>query len=242
MKRLRDETSSDFVQSLLDSAAADVPSPQAEERALRAAERELVLPKAWPRGWVAGGTIVGIGALLLLLGQAYPPAKTNVPAVPAPPSAVPTTATPAIEATPPDPTVAPTITAPPPSVSPSAASPASASARPTMAITTATVAPPPSASTVAGPMGLKDELALIDEARTDLAQGNAPAALATLGRYDTRFPQGLLREEATAVRIEALFAAGRTNEARTASEAFLREHPASTHAQHVRSLLDSHAP
>jgi outer membrane protein assembly factor BamD (BamD/ComL family) len=88
---------------------------------------------------------------------------------------------------------------------------------------------------------LRDELALIDEARTELAGGSAASALQTLGRYDTRYPQGIMREEATAVRVEALYAAGKTAEARSVGEAFLREHPASTHAQHVRSLLDAHA-
>lgn len=244
MKRLRDETSSEFVKSLLDSAAADAPAAGAEERTLRVAERELFIPKAWPRAWAFGGAVVGIGALLLLLGHAYqlgtptPPPKASAPAsltAPPPPTSAPAPSSPA-------PTEA--VTA----ASASAAANASVTVAPTHAPSVATsAAPPPSAS--AGPLGLRDELALLDEARSELATGNASASLATLDRYDGRYPSGMLREEALAVRVEALFAAGRAAEGRRVGERFLSEHPQSTHAQHVRSLLgrdeprdDAHAP
>ncbi len=248
MKRLRDDSSSDFVKSLLDSASMDAPAPGAEDRALQAAEREVVLPKSWPKGWVIGGTVVGIGALLLLLGQAYQSGKPVTPA--AAPSAPP-----AVDSSPfaPPPASAPaaSVSAPatstpvaPLAPSASAASPASATVHaPATAVAVVSAPPAPSASAAdAPPLGLRDELALIDAARTSLASGAASSALETLARYDARYPQGQLREEATAVRVEALFAAGRTAEARTVGERFLAEHPSSTHAQHVRSLLDAHAP
>ncbi len=241
MKRLRDETSSDFVKSLLDSAAGDVPSPQAEDRTLRAVEQQLVVPKGWPRGWVIGGTVVGIGALLLLLGRAYQSGHTSPATVKTPP-VEPAVTEPAVPPPLPtvEPTAPPTATATTAIVPASGASPATATVRAPFVHPSATAAVP--SATVDAPLGLRDELALIDEARTELSAGNATSALGTLGRYDKRYPQGLLREEATAVRVEALFAAGKTSEGRSTAEAFLREHPQSTHAQHVRSLLDSHAP
>lgn len=243
MKRLRDESSSDFVKSLLDSAALDAPAPGVEDRALQAAEREVMLPKTWPKGWVFGGTIVGIGALLLLLGQAYQGGKS--PAAPAS-VAAPAVSTGAPPATSdPTPSAPPSANAPAPTTVTSVAPSASAAAPASIAVH-APSAPTPSAapSTSAEPstLGLRDELALIDEARTELAAGAAASALATLSRYDARYANGLLREEATAVRVEALFAAGRTAEARAVGSKFLAEHPSSTHAQHVKSLLEAHAP
>lgn len=237
MKRLRDETSSDFLKSVLDSAADDVPPPGAEERALRAAEQLVVVPKGWPRGWLIGGTIVGVGALLLLLGQVIPRAHP-APTPTVEPSA--TASSTAIVEPPPSATTPLVVPSASVQVPASGASPATASIHPPSVHPTVPVAAP--SASVSAPLGLRDELALIDEARTELAGGSAGSALATLGRYDARYPQGLLREEATAVRVEALFASGKTAEARSTGEAFLREHPQSTHAQHVRSLLDGHAP
>ncbi|CAN5122450.1 hypothetical protein BH09MYX1_BH09MYX1_32670 [soil metagenome] len=237
MKRLRDESSSDFVKTLLDSAAADVPSPQSEKRTLRAAENELTVPRTWPRAWAIGGTIVGIAGLLLLLGHAYQ-SGTTASAAPAASAA----ATDVAPAQPPDvvPSSPPidTMTAAQPTAS--VAADVSAVAQPTPATATPPVAA--SGSATEPPLGLRDELALIDEARSDLDGGNAGEALKVLARYDARYPAGTLREEATAVRVEALFLSGKRAEARAAGEAFLRDHPDSTHAQHVRSLLDTHAP
>lgn len=252
MKRLREDESSSFVKALLDSAAGDAPRDGVEERALRAAEAELVVPKGWPKGWILGGTIVGIGVVLLLIGPLRvlgPSTETtttaSVASTAAPPVSIEpiATATGTPTATPPptvttaEPTAPPTATttAPPKVLAPPVPSVSATTIASTAPSSTATVAAEPS-----HPLGLRDELAMIDEARTSLGSGNGAAALATLDRYDARFPSGLLREEAEAVRVEALFAAGRGEEGKRLGAEFLRVHPSSPHAQRVRSLLDAH--
>ncbi|MBC8072921.1 MAG: hypothetical protein IAG13_31655 [Deltaproteobacteria bacterium] len=65
----------------------------------------------------------------------------------------------------------------------------------------------PSASTLA------EEIALLDDARAQLARGRDDAALAVLDRYTARFRDGKLHNEASKVRVRALCSAGREREA-----------------------------
>ncbi len=72
---------------------------------------------------------------------------------------------------------------------------------------------------------LRDEIALVDAARTAL-EGGAPArALVLLQRYATTYPDGTFRPEVTVLRIEALAATGRRDEARAQARAFVARHP-----------------
>ena len=75
--------------------------------------------------------------------------------------------------------------------------------------------------------GLGRERALLDQARAALVSGDPQAALGTLERHRRGFPDGRLAEERDVLRVKALFAAGRTTEAREAAASFLRKHPAS---------------
>jgi hypothetical protein len=85
---------------------------------------------------------------------------------------------------------------------------------------------------------LRDEVALLDRARAEIARGATGEALATLAKHDATFPRGFLGSEAEVLRIEALVRAGRTTEAKSRGEALLAREPNGPHAQRVRTLLD----
>jgi hypothetical protein len=84
---------------------------------------------------------------------------------------------------------------------------------------------------------LARELASIDAARTALARGDASGALARLDGYARTFPRGRLDLEAEVLRIDALAESGRTDTARAHAREFLRRHPNSVLAAHVRTRL-----
>ena len=64
------------------------------------------------------------------------------------------------------------------------------------------------------------EVAKVHDALALLRAGNNPAgALRLLDQYDRRFPDGLLRDEVAAIRVEALLASGRLREALARLEA-----------------------
>lgn len=80
---------------------------------------------------------------------------------------------------------------------------------------------------------LAAELALVDAAKRALAAGDAALALDRLGAHARDFRRGQLAEERQALRVEALCAAGKRPQARAEATLFLREYPASTHADRI---------
>lgn len=74
---------------------------------------------------------------------------------------------------------------------------------------------------------LRAERKLLDRARLSLLHGDAPTALAVVAQHAARFPRGMLAEERDAIRVEALSAAGRQQDACTAAAAFHAAHPGS---------------
>jgi outer membrane protein assembly factor BamD (BamD/ComL family) len=76
-------------------------------------------------------------------------------------------------------------------------------------------------------------VALIDAARSALSSGMADRALDALAQYQSRYPAGSFRPEATALRVEALARSGRSAEARALAERFVSEHPGSPLADRV---------
>ena len=84
---------------------------------------------------------------------------------------------------------------------------------------------------------LTRELAFLDEARRNLLKRAPLAALAALTEYGAAFPAGTLRIEAAALRVEALAAAGRRQEAASLAHAFLGAHPESPLADRIRALV-----
>lgn len=107
----------------------------------------------------------------------------------------------------------PRITAPPAGVRHSVAAPA--------------IAPP-----------AESELDLVRRARVEL-RDDPQRSLATLDEHTKAFPRGELREEAAALRVEALLRGGDTSGSRAAAAAFVEAYPTSAYVERIRSLAPS---
>ncbi len=83
----------------------------------------------------------------------------------------------------------------------------------------------------------REQLALVESARHSLSQGKANDCLATLRRYDTKYPAGLFTEEAQVVRVEALMAAGQSDKAYDLARRLVAEAPNGPYADRLRALL-----
>lgn len=81
--------------------------------------------------------------------------------------------------------------------------------------------------------GLQRELALLREAKRQLDDGDARAALVTLAEHARSFAAGQLAEDRDGLRIEALCLAGDRAAAQRERTAFERRHPGSTHLSRV---------
>ncbi|MGE5784973.1 MAG: hypothetical protein ACM3ZE_10295 [Myxococcales bacterium] len=84
---------------------------------------------------------------------------------------------------------------------------------------------------------LREEIALIDRARTALRSGAPGQALSALDQYRARYPRGTLGQEARGMRIEALAASGNRARALAETSAFLSQNPKSPHSERLRQLL-----
>jgi hypothetical protein len=132
----------------------------------------------------------------------------------------------------PAPRPAPAVVAPPADRPPMP--PAAAAAR-----TSATSAPAALRHRVRGASegDLRDQIALVDQAREALTTGAPQRALEFLRRYQDRYPSGSFRPEAAAITIEALVKLGREAEARTLATRFVAEHRGSLLAARVAELV-----
>jgi outer membrane protein assembly factor BamD (BamD/ComL family) len=72
---------------------------------------------------------------------------------------------------------------------------------------------------------LLSERAILDRARKNLLSGEPSAALEDVERHAKRYPRGDLAEEREALRVEALVAAERYDEARLAAARFRATYP-----------------
>jgi len=130
-----------------------------------------------------------------------------------------------------------------PSAPPTEAIPASSS--PNASESPGTAAPVAQASTRVGatPSASSDELregvSVLELARSAIAEGDTARALRIVNEYERQFPSGDLREEAAAIRIQALIASGRDTEALDAANKFLAVSPNSVQASHVRAMAAS---
>jgi hypothetical protein len=84
---------------------------------------------------------------------------------------------------------------------------------------------------------LARERALIDLARSGLAHGNPGAALEAVQRHQKSFPNGQLREEREGIRILALSALGRVEEAKRYDLAFRKSYPESLFRPQIDAAL-----
>jgi hypothetical protein len=86
---------------------------------------------------------------------------------------------------------------------------------------------------------LEGEVRLLEEARRALDARAAAGALSALDRYARQFPAGRMAIEASALRIETLFALGQHAQARTLARSFLASHPRSPASMRVARLLEA---
>lgn len=87
--------------------------------------------------------------------------------------------------------------------------------------------------------GLGVETELLRRASTELAAGNAHAALRTATEHGRRFPGSALADVRTAVRIEALCGLGKAAQARGEAALFLRTHPGSPVSERIERACRS---
>jgi hypothetical protein len=85
---------------------------------------------------------------------------------------------------------------------------------------------------------LAAEVAAIDHAARAVAERDPPRALAALDSYQRLFPSGVLRPEATVLRVQALVQQGDSGRAGAIARAFLAQNPHSPHAARLRSLVE----
>lgn len=76
---------------------------------------------------------------------------------------------------------------------------------------------------------LATEVALLDRARGELKRGSPSGALASLGSYHRRFPNGVLRAEALALTVESHLLSGNETQARAWYERLEQSFPRSYH-------------
>lgn len=84
---------------------------------------------------------------------------------------------------------------------------------------------------------LREESALVSEARGALRAGNAAEALTRLESARARFPDGVLGQEREALTIEALARSGQGALASARARAFLAAHPSSAHAERIQTFI-----
>ncbi len=101
------------------------------------------------------------------------------------------------------------------------------------AIRPETAPPAPPAPRESRTQTLERETAALRAVRTALRDHDAPAAFAALEAYGRDFPEGLLAEEADALRVEALCALGHHDDAARAAASFLSRYPRSLHTARV---------
>jgi hypothetical protein len=102
-----------------------------------------------------------------------------------------------------------------------------------------TQAPRASASAEPDNRSLAGERALLDVARTALANGDPARALQAVARHEKTYPNGLLVEEREALAVKALAAAGRNDEARARGGRFVKRFPNGLMRPAVEGVLQS---
>jgi TolA-binding protein len=96
---------------------------------------------------------------------------------------------------------------------------------------------PPVEPAQPAPSSLQDEVSTLDRARAAVAAGDSGRALEVLDGYGASFPRGVLRPEATYLRIQALLKAGQREAARELATRLLADHPDSPHAPQLEPLV-----
>jgi hypothetical protein len=224
-KRLTVVGATDLERTLLQAARGERPSPELTARmaaglgisvgaavtaaAAPAAAAPVLAAKSALGGWVAAGMFAAAAVTAGVVGSRWSAAPA--------PAAVHTKAAAA-------PAIAPSLA--PPADTPVAAPRIEKVRR------RAAVAPVPTPAA-----DLRDQIALLDAARTAVKAGSSERALVLLHRYDASYPGGAFRPEALALRIEALSQDGRRAEAQALAREFLTRYPHSPVADRVARVV-----
>lgn len=94
----------------------------------------------------------------------------------------------------------------------------------------------------AAPSDLRDQMRLLDRARTALRAGEPRRALSELARYSERYPRGAFGQEATVLRVEALKQSGQDSRASALARDFIEHHGDSPHVERVSDIAGSAKP
>jgi hypothetical protein len=88
------------------------------------------------------------------------------------------------------------------------------------------------------PPDVQAEVSALGRARDKLVRREAGQALRELDAYERSFPSGVLSDEATVIRVDALTQQGDQVAAVALGRRYLTAHPASPHAPHLRAVID----
>lgn len=83
---------------------------------------------------------------------------------------------------------------------------------------------------------LREEIRLLDQARSAVRAGEGSQALALLAKYARRYPRGQFRQEAQVLRVEALKQSGNQQAAVALGKKFVAAHPESPHVERVERV------
>jgi TolA-binding protein len=83
---------------------------------------------------------------------------------------------------------------------------------------------------------LREEIRLLDQARSAVRAGDGGQALALLAKYARRYPRGQFRQEAQVLRVEALEQSGNKQAAVALGKKFVAAHPESPHVERVERV------
>jgi TolA-binding protein len=218
-KRLLDGDGTAFERALLGAIARERPSRELH-RTMRLGLGLLgagVAAKAASASWnqiaMAGAVVVGLvtgGAVVVKRGQERPVAQAvglSTPVVFAAPEAAPLEPVPV-------------------------ASPAATHAEPELVQREPAVRRPASVAAA----DIRDEIRLLDQARSAVRSGKSSQALRALAKYEQRYPRGQFRQEVQVLRMEALEQAGESERAAAIAKRFLAENPESPHVERVEHL------
>ena len=255
------EEGTEFERDLLASAGLDVGSDQGRERTVfamgAAALSATTSTTSAAAGVSIGGATTGVlvkwvGVAVVTLGVAGASVRMGQtlssgrpPIVPAGPSAV------AVGPQPPAvfPASSPVLT-----TAPTAAGPQLECSRPkagasiprpvATALSPTALSPPdpgpPSVNqaSVSPPPDLQAEVSALGKARTALGRRDGQTALEELDLYTQAFPSGLLADEATVLRVDALELSGEATAAAALGRRYLGAHPTSPYGAHLRAVID----
>jgi hypothetical protein len=92
--------------------------------------------------------------------------------------------------------------------------------------------------TTSGAPPLSVEIALVQQAARALASGDAEVAMDLLDTYRRDCPRGVLAEEASALRVQALVQTGHAAEAKALAQRLVAAHPDGVLASRLRGVLE----